>query len=438
MTVPPDTLRQKLAESLNPPSSKLTRRDVTLPQVPGKVMAVVGVRRGGKTSFLRAHARAAIAGGRPPESQLLLSLEDERLVGMTAAELAWLVEEHGRQYPELAAPGARAFYFDEVHLVPGWETYVRRLVDEGVRELFVSGSSAKLLSREVATSLRGRGMEVLVHPFSFREALRHAGKEPEKSWDRLAPAQRTAIDAALTAYLAEGGFPEAQQLQPRDRIALLKSYVDSMVLRDVIERHAISNPTALLWLQRALLSAPGGRFTVTKFRDTLKSQGVPVAKETLEAYLRHLDDAFLVRTMSMHSESERQRMVNPRKAYPIDPGLIALYARAGRTFKGAALETVVLLELERRGYTTTWVKAGDDWEVDFHAERPGAPPLLIQVCLDADADSTWEREVRALTAAAAQFPEATPILLTGTSTPPRQALPESLVWRSAAAWLLSD
>lgn len=440
LAISPDTLRAKLAESLDHAPGALTRRDVALPQVPGKVMAVIGARRGGKTSFMRDHARAEVQRGRPRESQLILSLEDERLFGMTVADLAWLVEEHGRQFPALLEPGRRAIYFDEVHLVPGWETYVRRLVDEGTRELFVSGSSAKLLSREVATSLRGRGLEVLVHPFSFREALRHAGQEPATPWAQIRPAERTALDAALARYLEEGGFPEAQQVSTRDRIKLLKSYVDSMMLRDVIERHKVSNPVALNWLQHALLSAPGGRFSITKFRDTLKSQGVPVAKETLEAYLGYFDDAFLVRTISMHATSERQRMVNPRKAYPIDPGLIALYTRAGRSYRGASLETVVLLELERRGYQASWVKVGDDsqnWEVDFLAEQPGTQPLLLQVCVDADADPTWEREARALAAAAAEFPDARPILITANSTPPRRALPAPLTWQSAPSWLLS-
>ena len=86
-----------------------------------------------------------------------------------------------------------------------------------------------------------------------------------------------------------------------------------------------------------------------KFFDALKSQGLPVGKNTLHDYLAHLEDAFLVRTVSLHTASERQRMVNPRKAYPIDPGLISLYERAGRANLGHALETVVLLELERRG-----------------------------------------------------------------------------------------
>lgn len=123
-------------------------------------------------------------------------------------------------------------------------------------------------------------------------------------------------------YLEEGGFPEAQGTDPRDRVALLKGYVDVMVLRDVIERHDASNPQALRWLQRHLLSTPAGNFGMKKLYDSLRSQGVPVSKDTLYSYLDHLQDAFLIRTISMHRHSERQRMANPGKVYPIDPSLI--------------------------------------------------------------------------------------------------------------------
>lgn len=269
---------------------------------------MIGVRRGGKTSFLAQCRGDRLAAGKPIQSQLLVSLEDERLSGITVADVSWMLEEHARQFPDVRAAGM-TLYLDEAQLVPSWEGLVRRLIDAGGVEMFVSGS-AKLLSREVATSLRGRAMEALVHPFSFREALRHAGAEPTGAYDRLGAAERSGLDQRLRRYLTEGGFPEAQGTDPRDRAALLAGYVDVVMLRDVIERHAVSNPLALRWIERQLLANPGGAFSVNKHYDTLRSQGVAVGKDTLHHYLAH--DAFLVRTIAMHSASERQRMVNPR------------------------------------------------------------------------------------------------------------------------------
>ena len=438
MTISRDLLRLKLAESLAAKTPELTRRDIRLPEVPGKAFAVIGVRRGGKTSFLMQSRADRLAQGAPREGQVLLSLEDERLAGLTVADLRWLLEEHGRQFPDLHQESPLSLYLDEVQGVPGWEGLVRRLMDSGGVELFVSGSSAKLLSREVATSLRGRAMEVLVHPFSFREALRHQGAEPDGPVERMAPGERTALDRALRRYLAEGGFPEAQGAAPRDRAALLGGYVDVVILRDVIERHDVTNPLALRWLQRQLLANPGGPFSVKKHYDTLRSQGVSVGKDTLHSYLAYLEDAFLVRTVALHSASERQRMVNPRKSYPVDPGLIALFERSGRTHHGRALETVVLIELERRGFEVAYVRTKEGFEVDFLAHRAGEKPRLIQVCLESEGDETWDRELRALEAGAREHSSARPMLVTLDAVPPSRPLPRGLTWVPAAQWLLEE
>jgi len=435
-TISNDLLSLTLSESLGAPLPPRTARDVRLPAVPNKALAVIGVRRGGKTSFLYRYIAERLAAGDRPGTHLLVSLEDERLVGMTAEDLGWLLEEHRRIASAVRDQGRRTVYLDEVQVVAGWETLVRRLLDAHDTQVFVSGSSAKLLSSEVHTALRGRSMEVLVHPFSFREALRHAGEEPAVAWARLAPAERAAVDAALRRYLDVGGFPEAQQAEDWDRMALLKGYVDVMVLRDVIDRHHVSNTEALRRLQRHLLANPAGPFSVAKFHRDLKSQGLPVGEETLYQQLGYLEDAFLVRLVRMHSASERQRMRNPRKVYPIDPGLIPVYERGRRENRGRSLETAVLLELERRGYEMGWVRVGEDLEVDFYAEHPVADPLLVQVSLDTAGDATWEREMRSLAAAAAEYPEARPLLITLDPTPPTRPLPPRLEWRSASQWLL--
>ena len=201
-------------------------------------------------------------------------------------------------------------------------------------------------------------MEVLVHPFSFREALRHAGNEPTAAWARLGPDERAGIDAALRTYLAVGGFPEAQAIDVRDRLPLLKGYVDLMLRRDVIERHRVTNVEALRRLQRHLLANPAGSLSVSRFHRDLRSQGLAVGQETLHPLLHHLEDAFMVRLVGMHAASERQRMRNPRKVYPVDPGLIPMNQRAGRENRGRSLQTAVLIELERRGYDAGWVRVG--------------------------------------------------------------------------------
>jgi uncharacterized protein len=433
-----DTLALKLSESLAARIPLRTPRDVRLPRVPNKALAVIGVRRGGKTSFLERHIADRLAAGDHPGTHLLVSLEDERLVGMTAEDLGWLLEEHRRVVPSVRELGCRTIYLDEIHVVPGWESLVRRVLDAHDTEVFLSGSSAKLLSQDVSTSLRGRSMEVLVHPFSFREALRHAGQEPTEAWSRLGPDERAGIDAALRTYLAVGGFPEAQGIDIRDRLPLLKGYVDVMLLRDVIERHRVTNVEALRRLQRHLLANPAGSFSVSKFHRDSRSQGLSVAEETLHLLLQHLEDAFMVRLVGMHTASERQRMRNPRKVYPVDPGLIPVFQRAGRENRGPSLETAVLIELERRGYDVGWVRVADDLEVDFFAGHQVADDLLVQVSLDTESETTWGREARSLQAAAEAYAHARPLLLTLDPTPPSRPLPTRLEWMPASRWLLGD
>ena len=188
-----------------------------------------------------------------------------------------------------------------------------------------------------------------------------------------------------------------------------------------------------------MLARPGtAPRSIEDLNEAAASQGVRVGKDTLHAYLGHLEDAFLVRTVSLHAVSERQRMVNPRKAYPVDPGLIALFAQSGRSHQGRALETAVLLELERRGWAVSYLRTAEGWEVDFFAHRPGGAPLLVQVCLDTADDATWEREVRALRSAGRAYGDARLSLVTLDASPPPRRLPDRVVWAPAARWLLED
>jgi hypothetical protein len=433
-----ELLQQLIADSLTTHAPLYTQRDARLPAVPGKAVAVVGMRRSGKTTFLWQCLVNRLAAGAPREALLYLNFEDERLTGLAALDLQWIVEDYYRLAPHLRDRQRVAFFFDEIQVVQGWETFARRLIDSEQADLFLTGSSARLLSREVATSMRGRALEVLIHPFSFREALHHAAAEPTEPHTQWSRALRTELDERLRRYLTAGGFPEAQGAPIRDRRDLLRSYVDVAILRDVIERHAVSNPLPLRWLQRHLLANPAAQFSVQKFYDTLRSQGIGVGKDTLHTFLGYLEDSFLIRVVSLHSASERQRMVHPRKIYPVDPGLIPIYERAGRPNLGAALETAALVELERRGYEIGYVRTREGFEVDFLARSPEGDWLLLQVCADLSDAATWEREVRALLSAAAQYPEALPLLISLDAIPPLPDLPAPLRWQSAASWLLDD
>ena len=428
-------IREKILEGLQAPLPALTRRDVRVPGVPRKVISVIGMRRTGKSTFLWQVLGDRLAQGVGRDGLLYFSFDDERLGGMTVGDLALLLEEYYRLHPEWRDERRVTLFLDEIQLVAGWERFVRRILDSEKVDVFISGSSARLLSREVATSMRGRAMEALVHPFSFREFLRHVGREPDRPVDRLLKAARSTLAKDLETYLVNGGFPEAVGADERDRADLLGGFVDVALLRDIIERHSVSQPQVVRWMTRHLLGNAAGMFSINKFFNDLRSANVAVAKDTLHNLLGHLEDAFLVRTVSIATESARRRMVNPRKVYPIDPGLIPLFDRSGRANLGHALETCVALELERRGAEISYVRTAEGYEVDFLAWYPGRTTELIQVCAGIGQPTTLEREVRALQVAAHEHPRAS-LHLVVLDPPLNLEVPANIQVHPAADWLL--
>ncbi len=302
--------------------------------------------------------------------------------------------------------------------------------------MFLTGSSAALLSREIATAMRGRAWEVVIHPFSFEEALRHQGRSvPEPAGlSRCRAGSRWNGPSSTTSPSA--AFPRRRGwTQPRGT-SLLRDYVDVAMLRDVVERHAVSNVAGLRWLVRHLLGNAAG--TVQR-REVLRGAQVTGPRH-LQGHGApahgHLEDCFLVRTVWMEAASERQRMVNPRKAYPVDPGLIPVFDRTGRANLGHALETAVLIELERRRAEITYVSTPQGLEVDFLAGFAGSKEL-IQVCSDASAPDTAERELRALIEAGGQFPQARKRLLTLMGDGLPRAAPTDVQAQPAYVWLLT-
>ncbi len=401
-----------LDESLTADIPMPTRRTVEgRTALPGKATVVVGMRRAGKTWFLHQLRRERLEAGWPRERLPYLNLEDERLAGIPAEALGFLVEEYYRRYPRYRRREEVMWCFDEIQGVAGWERFVRRLLDTEKVNVVLTGSSAALLSREIATSMRGRAWEVTIFPFSFEEFLRHRSVEAPREGP-VGAAQRSRLEHEFRNYLRVGGFPEAQALGVEDRRRLLTQYVDVAVLRDVIERHQVRNTTALRWMVRHLLSNPAGRFSVEKFHRDLKSQGLEVGRDTLHDMLAWLEDCFLVRISWLDTVSERRRMVHARKVYPVDPGLIEVFSWRGGHALGHALESAVRVELERRGARVGYGLTEEGYEIDLVARWPDGRIELIQTCAEVWDPATWEREIRALTAAAESYPAARRRLIT--------------------------
>ena len=431
-------LQEKLTAGLEPVRLEgLTPRDARLPAIKNKVHTVLGMRRVGKTTFLR-QVQQTQQQALAPERAVYVSFDDDRLADLPLAQLDTLLEEYYRIFPQFRGRELVWWFFDEIQVIPGWERFVRRLMDTEKAAVVVSGSSARLLSREVHTSLRGRGFETILRPFSFREFLRHRHEEPVKPVARLSAAERSLVEKRLCEYLEVGGFPEAQGLEARLRIQLLQSYVDTLLLRDVVERYQVSQVAALRWIARMCLRNPAALLSAHALYRDLKSQGYAVSKDTVHALLAHLVDAFLVTLVPLATDSERQRNANPRKVYPVDPGLIGAFDASGRANLGHALETAVLNALASQRAEVGYVKTEEGFEVDFLARIPGEPERLIQVCADPTPEEVLERELRALDSAARAYPRAERILIVLTQDQAAQVGVRGVRVCTASKWLLGE
>ena len=390
-----NVIQSQLADAVSMELPELTEREARIPAIPNKAYAVIGMRRSGKTYYLYQTIKRYLAQGVPRSKLVYFNFEDERLAEINLKDLHWITDEYYAMFPENRS-GKVYFFFDEIQLVDGWERFVRRLLDTENVAIYVSGSSAKMLSREIASSLRGRSVEIPIYPYSFREYLKHHSISYPRSLKRINKQTRSLLENQVLKYLQCGGFPEAQTVVPQDHQLLLQGYVDAVIFRDIIERYGVTNIAVLRALIRHLIKNTGSLFTVNKFYNQLKSQGFKVGKATLHEYLSYLHDSFLVSSASIHTRSERKRMVNPVKPYIIDTGLVRSFQLRNDQDLGHLLENCVFMELSRRDAKVDYLSTPSGFEVDFLAELPDGTRKAIQVAADVSDPSTLERQCRAL------------------------------------------
>ena len=381
-----DVLEQIIDEFHERSLPRLFPRDAVLPWVPGKANVVIGMRRAGKTWFCYQEMQRLLAAGVEKAKLLYVNFEDERLLPFSAEDFQLLLDTYFRKYPGFRQQGAYLF-LDEVQRIDGWDQFVRRVLDGESLAVVVTGSSSRLLGTEIATAMRGRSLTTEIFPFSWTEYLRRNDIEPRPR--SIGSNARSVYEESIGTYLALGGFPEALALGADLRRQVLRGYVDVVILRDIVERHGVSNVVALRALIRHVMSAPATRFSVNKFYNSLRSQGIPATKNDLYGFLEHLTDAYLFFTVPLHSRSEQVRRVNPRKVYVIDTGLLDAMSLCMTGDRGARLENLVYMHLRRRGHKVEYYLTGRGAEVDFVVSpEGGGERQLIQVCWDLrDADA---------------------------------------------------
>ena len=394
-----NTLRELFSDFYENSLPEMTRRKVAIPEVPGCATVVLGMRRTGKTFLLYQRMKELLASGIAKERMLHVNFEDDRLLGMTLEELRYVPDVYYQMFPE-NRDKLCYFFFDEIQNIAHWESFVRRMVDTPNVQIYLSGSSAKLLSREVATAMRGRSVEIEVFPLSFEEFLIHHGYF--RSMPRnISSASRSKLQNAVEQYFSIGGMPAVQNMPDTLRAAMQQDYVNTVIYRDVIERHNTTNSQALKFTMQMVFNNPARQLSIRKIADYLKSLQLNSSRENIADYLDWLSDAYLLHKTGLYSESAMKRRVNPNKYYLNDIGLIRAMRIKHALDQGPLLENMVYLQLRRQGFQLEYVNTSDGSEVDFIAFHPMRGDYkLIQVCFDMSNQKTFDREVSALRNAA--------------------------------------
>jgi predicted AAA+ superfamily ATPase len=310
--------------------------------------------------------------------------------------LAKLVEAYYALYPENHDKKCYLF-LDEIQNIEEWPLVVRRLHDSKNVEIFVTGSSAKLLSKEIATNLRGRSIAVEMWPYSLTEFL----LAKKISIDRSLYDQKTKdkLAQAFRCYLTEGGFPEMTALDPTVQQKVLQEYIDIVIYRDIVERHNISNPSVIKYMILSKIHNVGKLFTINKFYNEVKGRGYAIGKDALYEYADHIEDAYLAFSIPLFDKSIRKVHTNPQNIYGIDPGMARAVSLDYENDLGRLFENIVYLDLRRLGYKIYYYLTAERYEVDFLVQTARGHKKLFQVVWDMSDPATRAREERALEAA---------------------------------------
>jgi len=314
--------------------------DCCLSQVDSKeVIVLKGVRRCGKSTLLAQVVNALLQRGVPPKQLLRINLEEPLFSAEASVEL---LEQIYRTWRERICPEGKGYlFFDEVQNIPGWESWVRGRSDTEDIKIFVTGSSAQMLSREIGTKLTGRQISFEVYPLSFIEFLRFKGIEVQSELEYLS--NKTLIRHHFLDYLKYGGFPEVTLKQDDgDRELLLKNYFEDILYRDIVTRHEIRDVANLRNLAVFLLTNNTKPTSVNKLKNNFS-----ISQDKVENYLSAVLESYLMFQLQKFSWSLKSVQRAGFKPYAIDTGLRNRVAFAFSSDAGRLVENVVHNHLRR-------------------------------------------------------------------------------------------
>jgi len=375
-------------------------RRLRIETVPNKATVCIGVRRGGKSTYLFQIIDRLLCEGVARENILYLNFFDDRLHNLHLEGLGLITEAYYALYPEKKNTETVFCFFDEIQAVEGWEPFVDRLMRTERCEVYLTGSSARMLSREIATQMRGRALSWELFPFSFREFLDFKGID---STGPLSTKKRLTVQKAFDEYWKTGGFPEVAGLDPHLRVKIHQEYFQAVLFRDLVERHDISHPRALTDLAHLLIDNTASLYSINSLTGHLKSLGHKAPKSAVSDYMGWFEDAYFLFTVRIYDASLARSKTNPKKIYCVDHALVTSVASGILINSGHLLENLVFTALRRVSSDIYYCKTKGGLEVDFIVQlrdrASGQDRLLVQVCESMAQPQTRKRELAAMSEA---------------------------------------
>lgn len=290
-------------------------REIELPADSGKIISIVGARRTGKTFLLYSlikKLRDRVARDRI----IYINFEDDRLFPASLKTMDIFLESYYELYPDNRNKTV-FFFFDEIQEIGKWELFIRRLYDTENCSIFITGSSSKLLIKEVSTALRGRSISYELFPLSFREYIRFRDIDIKKYSSRSS----SKIVNTFNEYLFSTAFPELINMQEDLKRKALNEYLDLIIYKDIVEKYNVSNIYLMKYLVKFLFSNSANLISINKIFNEMKSAGLNISRNSVYEYISYLEDSYTIFSLPLFTRNLREQRRNPNKYYSIDTGL---------------------------------------------------------------------------------------------------------------------
>ncbi len=350
-----------------------------------EVVVVKGIRRGGKSTLMINRIKHLLSTGVDVKNILFVNLEDPRFINHLDVTL---LEQIKSVYLEYLDPDSKPYLFlDEIQNVPSWEKWVNKEYELKSSWIMLSGSNSSLLSSEIASALSGRYVSVDVYPLSFSEYIDFKGIKVTSKLELVNG--KIELQRAFELYMKQGAFPKTLEYDATQIRELLVSYKDSILLKDIVARYKLKEFGTLEEIAAFLLSNTGIVQSITKIKNHFQ-----ISYDMAKSYVEYLRKAYMLFEVPKFDYSLRKQNVNDKKYYSIDLGLSNILRVPNLQHRGSNLETIVFLELLRRGYKIYYYKTTQGWECDFVLEKEQKITALIQVTLSLKEKTTRQRELR--------------------------------------------